>query len=55
MCRRCIYNVATSTASATSQTNENVHRRQLEPSQSFTAGMPAKLNSSQLKDLDDLC
>ena len=44
-----------------SQTNENTRRRQLEPSQSFTAGMPAKLNSSQLrrhagdKDWDDQC
>ena len=50
-----MYDVATGTASAASQTNENMHRRQLEPSQSFTAGMPAKLNWSQLKVLDDLC
>lgn len=39
-----ICDVATGTASATSQTNENMHCWQLEPSQSFTAGMPAKLN-----------
>ena len=46
---------------ATSRTNENMRRRQLQPSQSFTAGMLAKLNSSQLprhagdKDWDDQC
>ena len=34
---------------ATSWTNENMHRRQLEPLQSFTTGMPAKFNSSQLR------
>ena len=33
---------------ATSRTNENMHRQLLEPSQNFTAGMPPKLNSSQL-------
>ena len=44
-----------------SRMNENTRRRQLEPSQSFTAGMPAKLSSSQLrrhandKDWDDQC
>ena len=44
-----------------SRTNENMGRRQLEPSQSFTAVMPAKLSSSQLrrhandKDWDDQC
>ena len=38
-----------------------MRRRQLEPSQSFTAGMPVKLNSSHLrrhaggKDWDDQC
>ena len=47
------------TAWATSRTNKNMRRRQLEPSQSFTAGMPTKLNSSHLrrhaggKDWDD--
>ena len=40
--------VAAGTAWDTSRTNENMRRRQLEPSQSFTAGMPAKLNLSQL-------
>ena len=45
----------------TSRTNENMRRRQLEPSQSFTAGMPAKLNLSQPrryaggKDSDEQC
>ena len=52
-------NVAAGTVWATSRTNENMRRQQLEPSQSFTAGMPAKLNSNQLrvhagdKDWDD--
>ena len=52
-------NVAAGTVCATSRTNENMRRQQLEPSQSFTAGMPAKLNSNQLrvhagdKDWDD--
>ena len=36
--------VTASTVWATTRTNENMRRRQLEPSQSFTAGMPAKLN-----------
>ena len=40
--------VSAGTAGDTSRTNENMRRRQLEPSQSFTAGMPAKLNLSQL-------
>ena len=46
---------------ATFRTNENMRLRQLEPSQSFTVGMPAKLNSSQLcsyawgKDWDEQC
>ena len=41
--------------------NENMRRRQLEPSQSFTADMPAKLNLSQPrwhaggKDSDEQC
>ena len=54
-------NVAAGTVWATSRTNEYLRRRQLEPSQSFTAGMPTKLNSSQLwthagdKDWDDQC
>ena len=55
--------VAAVTAWATCRTNENMRRRQLEPSQSFTADMrmPAKLNSSHLhrhaggKDWDDQC
>ena len=61
ICRRCICDVAAGTAWATSRTNENMRRRQLEPSQSSTAGMPAKLNSSQLrrhaggKNWDDQC
>jgi len=52
-------NVAAGTVWATSWTNRYMCRRQLEPSQSFTTGMPAKLNSSQLrghagdKDWDD--
>ena len=51
--------VAAGTVWATTRTNQNMRRRQLEPSQSFTAGMPAKLNESQLrrqagdKDWDD--
>ena len=54
-------NVAAGTVWATSRTNEYMRHRQLEPSQSFTAGMPAKLNSNQLpahagdKDWDDQC
>ena len=53
-------NVAAGTVWDTSRgTNEYMRHRQLEPSRSFTAGMPAKLNSSQLrahagdKDWDD--
>ena len=59
ICRRCICNVAAGTT--TSRTNENMRCRQLEPSQSFTAGMAAKLNLKQLrrhagdKDWDDQC
>ena len=41
--------VAAGTAGDTSRTNENMRRRQPEPSQSFTAGMPANLNSNQLR------
>ena len=41
--------VAAGTAWVTSRTNENMRRRQPEPSQSFTAGMPTKLNSSHLR------
>ena len=48
ICRQCTCIVAASAAWATSWTNENMHRWQLESSQSFTAGMPAKFNSSQL-------
>ena len=61
MCRRCICDVTAGTALDTSRTNENMRRRQLEPSQSSTAGMPAKLNLSQLrrhaggKDWDEQC
>ena len=47
--RRCTCDVAAGTAWTTSRTNENMRRRQLEPSQSFTAAMPAKLNSTQLR------
>ena len=47
--RRGACDVAAGTAWDTSRTNENMRRRQLEPSQSFTAGMPANLNSSQLR------
>ena len=47
--RRCTCNVAAGTAWDTSRTNENMYCRQLEPSQSFTAGMHANLNSSQLR------
>ena len=36
------------TAWDTSRTNQNMRCQQLEPSQSSTAGMPAKLNLSQL-------
>lgn len=45
---RCICDVAAGTAWATSWMNENMHRRQLEPSQRFTTDIPSKLNSSQL-------
>ena len=61
ICCRCICEVTADTAWTTSRTNENMRRRQLDPSQNFTAGMPAKLNSSQLrrhsgdKDWDDQC
>ena len=48
ICRRCICDVAAGTACDTSRTNENMRRRQLEPSQSSTASMLAKLNLSQL-------
>ena len=49
-CRRYIsVDVAAGTAWVTSRTNENMRRRQPEPSQSFTAGMPAELHSSQLR------
>ena len=47
-CHICICDVAASTAWATSWMNKNMCHWQLEPSQSFTAGMPSKLNSSQL-------
>ena len=40
--------VAAGTAWDTSRTNENMRPRQLKPSQSFIAGMPARLNPSQL-------
>ena len=36
ICRRCICDVAAGTACDTSRTNENMRRRQLEPSQSST-------------------
>ena len=61
ICRRCICDVAAGTACDTSRTNENMRRGQLEPLQSSTAGMPAKLNLSQLrrhaggKDWDEPC
>ena len=35
----------------TSRTNENKRRQLLEPSQSFTAGMPVELHSSQLRSI----
>ena len=46
--RRCICEVAAGTTWATSRTNENMCHQHLEPSQSFTASMPAKFNFSQL-------
>ena len=49
ICRQCTCVVAASVAWATSWTNENMHRQQLKPSQSFTTGIPAKFNSSQLR------
>ena len=55
ICRRCIYDIATGTAWDTSRTNENLRRRQLEPSQSSTNGIPVKLNLSQLTDWNDQC
>ena len=59
VCRQRICDIATGTAWDTSHTNENLRRRQLEPSQSSTNGTPAKVNMSQLcrhgggKDWDD--
>ena len=47
--RRCTCDVAAGSTWTTSRSNENMRRRQLGPSQSFTAGMPAKLNSTQLR------
>ena len=58
ICRRCICEVAAGTTRATFRTNENVRRWHPEPSQSFTAGMPVKLNLSQLgtsQDWEDQC
>ena len=61
MYHQCTCDVAAGTAWATSRTSENMHRQQLGTPQSFTAGMPAKLNSSQLcrpagsKDWNDQC
>ena len=43
------FSYAAGTTWATSQTNENMRRQLQESSQSFTAGMPPKLNSSQLR------
>ena len=61
MCCQCICEVATSTAWDTSRTNENMRCQQLEPLQGSTAGMPVKLNLSQLRrhaggeDWDEQC
>ena len=41
ICRRCICNVAAGTVWTTSRTNENMRRRQQEPSPSFTASLRA--------------
>ena len=49
ICRQYTGVVTAGAAWATSRTNENMRRRQFEPSQGFTAGIPAKLNSSQLR------
>ena len=48
ICRRCICDVAAGTAWATSRSNGNMRRRQLEPSQNSTAGMPAKLPATSV-------
>ena len=48
ICWRYICDIAAGTGGDTSRTNENIRHQQLEPSQSSTAGMPAKLNLSQL-------
>ena len=61
ICRRCICDVTAGTSWDSSRTNENIRCRQLEPSQSSTADMPAKLKLSELrrhgggKDLGEQC
>ena len=53
--------VVARTAWTASRANENMRRRQQDPSQNFTPGMSAKLDSNQLrrhagdKDWDDRC
>ena len=51
ICRWTTCDVATSTAWDTFLTYENMCCRQQQPSQAFTADVPAKLNSSQLRRL----
>ena len=52
ICRRTICDIAAGTArEVTVPTYENIRRRQRQPSQAFTADVPAKLNSSQLRRL----
>ena len=46
--RKAWFSYAAGTALDTSRTNQNMRCWQLEPSQSSNAGMPAKLNLSQL-------
>ena len=54
ICRRTTCDIAIGTAWDTVQTYENIRRRQQQPSQAFTADVPAKLNSSQLHRLADV-
>ena len=46
--RKAWFSYAAGTTLDTSRTNQSMRCWQLEPSQSSTAGMPAKLNLSQL-------
>jgi len=51
ICRRTTCDIAAGTAWDTVPTDENIRRWQQQPSQAFTADVPAKLISSQLRRL----